>query len=710
MLGLDAGAPVEVRVRERRPAGPGELEPYGTGSKMNVPLREIPATVNIVDQQTLRERGIVDHIQALEQLPGVVPQWTYGGFQYNQMRGFQALTLFDGRRDSRMTKGINGSAPMTGLFDVDRIEVLRGPSAVLYGFGAVGGVINTIRKRASRTPRYELEGGLGSPHAWLAHASAQGPILGKVAYRVDVGHVTRRDFRGIQTQRNQVTSTFQYKPTSRDTLNTRVSVAVDHYDTDLGLPTVEDPSRPGRWVLPYGSRYTNNYGTRNDTFDYARIEGAIDYRHDFSQAVFAEVRGWIVKDRYEYLAAEGLNYVPAAGMQRAQVSRDYFSFTRAWRPLQVSAELHADVQTGPLKHQLVGGYQLESFTGDTDSSNHDGATPANVDFSYPVDDSPPVVRNRTRRDHYRVATHSLYAFDHLKLLDSLILTGGVRFDVAKSRVRREFNDRDGNEIPEASTGMLRRPNLETDNQTTGSAGIVYTPLELLTLYVSYGNSYKPNFVQPGERIPRDYTPERSQQFEGGLRVRVDQNKQQLELDAAGYLIRKRNLLVPRGQDAFATAGLAESKGLDLSVRYAVPYVQLSGGYSLTDAHYLEYVAPSPITGENIDLSGKEMWLAPRHSGTAWLRLALSPYLSGGVGTRVRGRTWADDANRLLLPSFALLDASITFGDERASFTLRGSNLLNRVDYFTSSINTGSLNPQVTPGPGREILGTLRMTL
>ncbi|HEX5657726.1 MAG TPA: TonB-dependent receptor [Polyangiales bacterium] len=712
VLGIDAGVEqvVQISVRDRKPAGPGEFVLGGTGSKVNAPLREIPATVNIIDQQTLRERGIVDHVQALELLPGVVPQWTYGGFQYNQMRGFQALTLFDGRRDSRMTKGINGSAPMTGLFDVDRIEVLRGPSAVLYGFGAVGGVINTIRKRASRTPQYELEGGLGSPHAWLAHASAQGPILDKLAYRVDLGHVTRRDFRGIQTDRNQVTSTFLYKPTSRDTFNARFSLAIDRYDTDLGLPTIEDPSRPGRWGLPYGARYTSNYGSRQDKLDYVRMEAALDYRHDFSQAVYAELRGWIVNDRYDYLAAEGLNYVPATGTERAQVSREYFSFIRDWRPLQVSAELHADVRTGPLAHKLVGGYQLESFTGDTDYSDQDGATLENVDFAYPVDDSPPVSRNRTRRDHYRVATHSLYAFDHLKLLDALILTGGVRVDIAKSRVRREFVDRaSGDEIPEPSSGMVRRPNLESDTQTTGSAGVVYTPLEPLTLYVSYANSYKPNFVQPGERISQNYTPEKSQQLEGGLRMRFDQGGQVFELDAAGYVIRKKNLLVPRGPEDFATAGLAESRGLDLSARYAMRYVQLTGGYSLIDAQFLEYVAPDPVTGENIDLSGKEMWLAPRHSGNVWVRFPFSQYVSAGLGSRMRGRTWADDTNRLLLPSYALLDASITVGNERSSFTLRGSNLLNRIDYFTSSL-TGYANPQMTPGPGREILGTLRLTL
>jgi TonB-dependent siderophore receptor len=690
--------------RIQRPAGPGEFELGGTGSKVNAPLREIPATVSVIDQTTLRERGVLDQQQALELLPGIVPMFTYGGFQAIQMRGFQAMNLYDGRRDMRSV--IAESAPVVGLFDVERIEVLRGPSAVLYGYGAVGGVVNQIRRRASRTPLYELEGGLGSPHAWLAHAVAQGPVLSKLAYRVDLGHVTRRDFRGAQTDRNQVTSTFRYQPTARDTFNLRFSVAVDRYNTDVGIPTVLEANNPNRLVLPNGARYAARYSSRQDHFDYTRLEAALDYRHDFSQAIYAELRGWIVRDHYDYIAAETLSYVPAMGMQGAQVAREYLYFARGWRPLQVSAELHAKVETGPIEHDLVGGYQLESFTGTTDRSDLDGATLENVDFAYPVDQSPPVAYNKTAQDHYRIATHSLFAFDHIHLRKELVLTGGVRLDFLRSRTRREFLDRDGAQKPDSTTMAYRSPNLKQDFQTTGSVGLVYTPFELLTTYVSYANSFKPNFISPSARAVTDYEPERSQQFEGGLRVRVDQNSQLLELAAAGYLIRKRNLLVPRGTDDFQTAGLAQSRGLDLSVRYAIPYVQVTGGYSLIDAEYLKYVGPDPISGDNVSFKGKELQLAPRHSGNAWLRLSFTDRVSAGVGTRVRGRTWADDANRLQLPSYALLDASITVGSEHASFTLRANNLLNRVDYFSSVINQS----QVTPGPGREILGTLRMNL
>ncbi|MET0282863.1 MAG: TonB-dependent siderophore receptor [Polyangiales bacterium] len=709
-LGMDAQVePVTddfgASARIQRPAGPGEFEPGGTGSKVNAPLRELPYTVNVIDQQTLRERGVVDQQQALELLPGVVPMFTYGGFQAITMRGFQAMNLYDGRRDMRAIH--SSSAPVMGLFDVDRIELLRGPNAVLYGYGAVGGVVNQIRKRASRTPLYELEGGLGNPSSWLAHAGAQGPIMSKAAYRVDVGTVTRRDFRGAQTQRNQVTSTILYKPSSRDTINLRFSAAVDRYTTDVGIPTTQALNNPNRLVLPYGTRYSNRYSSQQDHFDYTRLEAALDYRHDFSQAVYGEIRAWIVKDHYEYLAAETLNYLAPMGTDRAQVGREYLYFARNWRPLQVSADLHADVKTGPIKHQLVGGYQLESFTGVSDRSNLDGAELQNVDFNYPVDQSAPVAASLTGKDHYRFATHSLYGYDHIKLLDSLILTGGVRFDALKSRTRRELLNRDGAQIVDPNTGMFRRPNLKDDFQATGSVGLVYTPIDLITTYVSYANGFRPQFPSASQTTAIiDYKPERSQQVEGGLRVRVEQKRQVLEVDAGAYLIRKRNLLIPINNDTIDTAGMARSRGLDLSVRYALPYVQLMGAYSLIDAEYRNYIGSDPISGDDVSFKGKQLVLAPRHSGNAWARFSFGKHVSFGFGTRARGRTYADTANRLALPSYALLDASLTVGNERASFTLRANNLLNRVDYFSSVINES----QVTPGPGREVLGTLRMSL
>ena len=176
-------------------------------------------------------------------------------------------------------------------------------------------------------------------------------------------------------------------------------------------------------------------------------------------------------------------------------------------------------------------------------------------------------------------------------------------------------------------------------------------------------------------------------------------------------IRKKNLLVPRGLDDFAQAGLAQSRGFDLSTSYLGPrFVQLDAGYAFIDAEYKKFVGPSAVTGENKSFAGKTLQYAPRHSGTAWLRLLPTEWLQAGVGARIMGKQWVDDENRLQMPRYALLDASISYGDERASFVLSASNVLDTHGYFSSAINEGSLNPQVTPGPGRELLGTLHLAL
>jgi iron complex outermembrane receptor protein len=701
-----------------RPAGPGEFGEAGTGSRINAPLEELPHTVHTVSAETLRERGVVDLTGALSLLPGISAPNTYGGFLELRARGFQAITLNDGRRDARSVRA--SSAPQAGLIELDRIEVLRGPSAVLYGLGAVGGVVNLIRKRASSTPGYELELGLGTPGQYRLHAGAQGSITDTLSYRADIGHISHENFRGFQSQKNQATTTLRYQPARRHTFNLRFSYSFDHYNTDVGIPTIEDPSRPGKWVLPYGTRRDARYSSQQDYFDYQRMEAALDYRFDISDSSYFEVRSAITQDNYQYLAAETLNYVPPTGMQRAQVNREYLWFKRNWRPIYASAELHSDVHTGPVLHQLVLGYNLDSLVGVSDRGDpaqagvsDDTAPLAPLDFAFPVDQSPNVTFVRNAQDHYRTATHSVYAFDHIKLTEDLILTGGVRLDRLLNRSRRDFLSRDGNRsIPDPDSGTFRKPNLNKDHAVTGSVGVVYNFWKPVTTYVSYASAYRPQFVSPGATGVDTYNDERSQQFEGGLRLRVEQARHELSLDTAGYLIRKKNLLVPRGSDGDqVAAGLAQSRGLDLRVHYAAPlFFSLDAGYALVDAEYKKFVGPDAVSGDNRTFDGNKLQMVARHSGNVWARGQLTHRLRVGIGSRIVGKQYADDQNRFELPSYALLDASISYGTEHATFTVSGNNLLNRVDYISSVINNGNPQIQVTPGPGRELLAMLRLAL
>jgi iron complex outermembrane receptor protein len=542
---------------------------------------------------------------------------------------------------------------------------------------------------------------------------SQGPIASKLSYRADLGHVTYENTRGYRSQRSQGTTTLRYAPSRQHTLQLRVSYAFDRYNTDVGIPTIADPLRPGKWRLAPGARLDNRYNSDNDHLRYQKLEGAADYRIDLTRSVYLEARAAITRDRYAYLAAETLSYVAPADGRAAQVARKYLAFAHAFRPLVAQLELHADVSTGPIHHRLLAGYQLDHVSGATDRNGLGGATPEAVDLAWPVDASEPVALKRNFIDHRRHVMHGIYAFDHIKLFDPLIVTGGVRLDFLRSRTRREVLDvNTQTETVDPATGKGRPANRTDDFAATGQVGVVYTPWSPLITYVSYASGYRPLFVGASATEVKHYDPERSQQFEGGLRVRADGRGHVLELDAAGYLIVRKNLLVPRDAETQVQAGEAQSRGLDLALSYRAPrWLVLDGGYAFNDATYTDFKGPSVLSsGKVADLSGNTLRLAPRHSGTAWLRLLLHENLRAGIGMRVMGKQFADDEERLSLPRYALLDANVRYGTGRVSVNLSGNNLTGRRDYFTSVINAGTPSPQVTPGAGRELLGTIRLEI
>jgi iron complex outermembrane receptor protein len=690
--------------------GASETPRYGTASRQGVPLEELPASVSVIESQTLRVRGVNNLDEALSLTPGVTPTWQYGGFLHIRMRGNQAVTLFDGYRDSRSV--FADSAPQQGLFDVDRIEVLRGPASVLYGYGAVGGVVNLVRKQASRRNAYELDFGMGLPDQLLMHAGSQGGIGEHLSYRFDIGRMERTDYRGASTERNQVSGVLRYTPANKHTFDLRFSYALDHYNTDVGIPTLEHPRRRGRWGLPPDTRLGNRYSTANDHLNYKRFDVSLDYRYDITESTYLRAHAGVMHDDYQYLAAESLTYVAASDMMQASVEREYLPFARTWRPIVGQLELHSDQNTGLVKHQLVFGYEINHFGGNTRNADTGDAVPGTVDFAFPADQAAPVVFQTTSINYYRHLTHSVYSFDHIKLLENVIVTGGLRFDTVRSRVARDFVDRySGDVIDEPEVGG-RRPVLRTHREAlTGQAGVVFTPWQPVTAYVGYSSSFKPVFIRPGEREVKDWEPERGQQVEGGLRGRIEAGEHRVEFDAAVYWLEKSNVVVPLGADDFTQAGKQRSQGLDFAVSYHAPIlIDLSAGYSLTDATFRNFVNADPITGESKDLRGKHVAFAPRHSATAWLGIRLTEQIGIGVGGRIMAKQYADPENRVPMPDYALLDASAWWKTDRAMINFSVRNVLDERGYYSSAINQWAPNPQVTPGPGREVLCTLKLQL
>jgi iron complex outermembrane receptor protein len=395
----------------------------------------------------------------------------------------------------------------------------------------------------------------------------------------------------------------------------------------------------------------------------------------------------------------------------SHVDRNYLAFGRGWTPVTGRLELHSEANTGPLKHRFLAGYELNWFGGKSDRGNQGGLTPPAIDFAHPIDNSEPIPFVRTSQDHYRHVTHSVYAFDHVHVLDNLIATGGLRADFLRSRVQREFLDRETQAVTANPMTGVRPPVVKDHAEAlTGQIGAVFTPIEPITTYVSYATSFMPALVYPSNQGPNDFAPERGEQVEGGVRLRISPQQHVLQVDAALYYILKRNVVIPRGQDEYSQAGKVQSHGFDISLRYSAPrFIELDASYSYTRASYRTFVDVDPVTGENQSLKGKQVGFSPRHSANAWLRVLFTKQVGIGLGVRAMADQYADAENRVAMPDFALLDASAFVRARYATFILSANNVLDTHRYYTSVINTFNVNPQVTPGLGREVLGTVRLT-
>ena len=168
--------------------------------KTNLPLRDMPMTVHTVPSSVIREQGANDLVTALQNVPGVYAFTNYGIYEGYTFRGF--LDLFPSLAN-QLVDGVRheGNRINTQLANIDRVEVLKGPSSALYGGGAIGATVNLIRKKPSAQPAYDFSAGGRKLAAWAAARSA--PPGGSVAERCSIASTSaprRRKATGTTTR------------------------------------------------------------------------------------------------------------------------------------------------------------------------------------------------------------------------------------------------------------------------------------------------------------------------------------------------------------------------------------------------------------------------------------------------------------------------------------------------------------------------------
>jgi len=662
----EQATPIEVQVTgDRSPA---------VGSRVREPLRDLPATVSVVTERELNERATADVTSALSWVPGLSPQLQYGAFSYMTIRGFDDFViLVDGMRDDRYT--INTSAPTGNLVGIDRIEVLKGPASALYGYGGTGGVVSYAYKQPSRTAGTEASLTLGGPQ-WRMRASAgaTGPLGDKLAFRADAGFLDDIDFRGARSANATVRAALQWQPTPKLKLVASGAFQKLHSTTDTGLPT-----QAGR--VPEGIALNRRFNTPWDYLDGEAYDGRLDVTYAAADWLTLGVRAGATYNPYSYKSAEVLTVGPSE-----TVDRQWFYLEHHWKPFALQVEARARGRL-LVPHRALLGYELGYLASEHPRANLSETNLAPSSFREapdPQGDYAVVIDKLRER---RQMTHAIYAHDTLLLFRGLKLSLSGRFDHFR------YDESNSARAPDGQLSETTTISREA-NAFTFRTGFVLQPSTWLTFYGVAGTSFRPVRVVSSDG--RELDPERGRQFEAG--ARVDAFDGRVHVDLAGYNIAKTDIVVPRGSGIYEQAGAQSSKGVEISVSLArVGGLTLRAGYAYTLARYDQYFSADG------NFTGRTPAGVPDHTFTAWGTYNIGGGFGVGAGARAIGQSWADPANQVPMPAYALLDAALFYTRGALELALNANNLLGAERYFVSTIN----GTQLTPGAPRTFLMTAR---
>ena len=576
-------------------------------TRMDLPIRDVPITVNAVQSQVIREQGVNDLVSALRNVSGVTPYTNYGVYQYYMFRGFgfgNSVQLVDGMKNE-------GNRINSQLANVETVEVLKGPASALYGNEAIGGTINLIRKKPSAQPAYDFSTTVGRWATVRGTGGATGRLgHDAVLYRIDVGGDKSDGWRHNDATKLNVTPAVYWRLSDRDQLNFHYNFNRDRFATEAGIPLVgtangaptptasfPDVPRDRRYNTPqdFALSFDHNLQigytrTLNDNFG---VRNTLSYRH--------------VDD--EYFSAETLKVLEPSTVQRTFL---YFKHHR--RPVTNVAELTGQFRLG-VENRLVVGWEGQRYYNFSNRSAAASTDTTPIDLFNPVETHVNRTFPTSRIDYFTNNTNAFYFQDHLTLASNLKVLVGGRLDVFR---RYSHNDPVENGVQSLGPEIKRE-----SNPFTSRVGVVYQPHRFFDLYGSFANSYKPVLNVPADGA--NLEPETGVQYEVGQRFHLLDDR--IQVNAATFQIVKRNVTFSRPGGLFEQAGKQRGRGFEADIQ-AAPTRQwrLNAGYGYTDAEYLDY-----FVSATRDLSGKMVKYlhAARVQRVVGLRL----------GQRLRGERW-----------------------------------------------------------------------
>lgn len=694
---IDVGADETRAPANGGEKGPGDrftgyrADSAATTLKTDVSLMKTPVSIQVVPRQTMDDQQAISVKDVLlTNVSGVTPQVNF--FDVLKIRGFNTFgsTYKNGLQEYRYR--------YLDTTNLQSVEVLKGPAAMLFGRMEPGGVVNLVVKRPLETPYYSVMEQIGSYGLTRTLVDATGPVTPdkSVLYRFN-GEFYRTDsYRDFVTDRNVfIAPTITLHPIEQFRMNIDFEYQNRTWVDDFPIY----PAVGGSPANIPASRYLSPASVTTampNNFDKKRI--AYDWTLDFAP-------GWSLTNRLSYanVGYETGNGYPtgfnqATGVLTRTLSR---SFGYTDKLFATNVDLKGKFETGPLEHSILLGYDYFSYF-----------TPMNTPtFNIPLTSVNIYSPNYWQSENInRALTYSMagyrwngvYGQDMISLLDDSVhvLLGG-RYDWAETGSSKNIS----------SPAMAYASYLKTvDTAFSPRVGVVYQPLPWVSLFGSFTRSLGLNNATSTGALP----PQKAEQWEGGVKAELFDKR--ILLTISYFDISKTSIPTPDPINAGNTLliGKARSQGVEFDVSGRIDdNWSVIANYTHDDVRTVEgspYDPNTEITTQRA-VAGFKLSASPRNYGNLWVKYeadGLFKGLSLGGGLSVVESSLGDNANSFVLPGYTLLNGMIAYTTKVAGLNVTAQlNVKNITDatYYPSS---GSNRFTIMTGTPRTFLGSLRV--
>lgn len=680
------------------------------GGKEAAALRDVPQTVNVVNRAVLEAQAATSMTEALRNVPGITISAGEGGAIGDNinLRGFSART--DVFRDGFRDRGQYSR----DTFNIEAIEVLKGPSSMLFGRGSTGGVINQVSKKPSLKASTEVTGTVGTDDYYRTTLDVNRPLSETSAVRVAAFGQDIKSTRDVV--RNQ---DFGIAPSLRLGMGTptelTLSALIQRNDDipDYGFPVLTS-NGAGTVRKPADAPANAYYGYLDDHFKQSVNMATAALRHKFSPTLTLRTQLQASHSTTEAspspLTSSSVRRITEAKAVAANpptlndplntliASREDRDRDFTDKSVFSQTDLIAKIKAGDMLHTLTTGFELgrdtyreQRYVWNTSTAQRE------INLGAPAGTTRPGQRALSRTVETTADSVGVYVNDQIDLNKQWKVVGGLRWDRYKISTGLALETLPAG-FP-ADTSVAIAPH--SDSMLSQRAGVIYQPTDTQSYYLSYGTSFNPS----GETVTQSAStaaldPEKNRSFELG--AKIDLLDGNLSFNGALFDVEKTNARTTDAVTRITTLdGDVRVRGVELGVVGRItPAWQVLAGYTLLDGEVVRSLDVGTGFDAGIGSQGKTLQNTPRHNASLWSTYSFLQNWEAGGGLVYASKRYVNNFESAVVDGYTRVDASLAF--KQPAYDIR-FNLQNATDKKYYEVASGG---RASPVKGRTVLVTL----